>query len=187
MSERLTIADLHLGHEATCTKFKQPDGVTPLRPFANSQEMDEEIVKRWNAVVGEYDKVYVLGDVVIKQSNLVTLSRLRGKKRLIPGNHDILKMTEYLKYFDDVHGYKVWVDDFIMSHIPLHVDSITSRFKANVHGHYHANKVTRKTKAGIRPDPRYLCVSVEQTNFTPISFDEVRRRIREQQELYGVD
>lgn len=182
MSERFTIADLHLGHEATCTRFKLADGVTPLRPFANSDEMDEEIVKRWNETVRDYDKIYVLGDVVINQKNLHTLGRLRGKKRLIPGNHDIFKMEEYLKYFDDVHGYKVWVDDFIMSHIPLHPDSISKRFKANVHGHYHAHRVMTKTRAGERIDPRYLCVSVEQTNFTPISFDEVRARIKQQRD-----
>ena len=32
-------------------------------------------------------------------------------------------------------------------------------------------------------DPRYLCVCVEQTNFTPISWDEVKKRFEEQQDV----
>ena len=28
----------------------------------------------------------------------------------------------------------------------------------------------------LQPDPRYLCVCVEQINFTPISFDDVMKK-----------
>ena len=38
------ISDTHFGHDKTCTVFKGDDG-TPLRPFANAEEMDEEMVK----------------------------------------------------------------------------------------------------------------------------------------------
>ena len=30
---------------------------------------------------------------------------------------------------------------------------------------------------GPKPDPRYLCVSVEHTNYEPLHFDEVQARI----------
>ena len=57
MSATWFISDTHFGHEKTCTVFKRDDG-TPLRPFASSEEMDEEMVKRWNNRVGKKDKVY---------------------------------------------------------------------------------------------------------------------------------
>ena len=169
-------ADLHLGHEKTCTVFKREDG-TPLRPFKDGNEMDEEIVKRWNERVRPNDKVYVLGDVVIARRNLPTLSRLPGDKVLVSGNHDLFKLSDYLKYFRTVYAVRV-LSDMILTHIPIHRDSLTQRYGTNVHGHLHANRVM----IGSVVDPRYLCVSVEQTDYAPIDIEEVRRRIQEQRE-----
>ena len=102
------ISDTHFGHEKTCSTFKNKDG-TPLRPFANAQEMDEEMVKRWNETVGPNDKVYHLGDVVINRKSLAILDRLNGDKVLIKGNHDIFKLSDYVKYFRDIRGYHVMI------------------------------------------------------------------------------
>ena len=194
MGNRFFISDTHFGHENTCTKFKREDG-SPLRPFANAQEMDEEMVKRWNAVVGVNDTVYHLGDVVINKKFLPILDRLNGKKKLIMGNHDIFGDDEYRKYFYEVVAYRVFVDNFVCSHVPMHPDSVTDRFKVNVHGHLHANRVMTTVKNPdydpeesiwfgpymTVPDPRYLCVCVEHTDYAPISFDEVKQRIKAQQ------
>jgi hypothetical protein len=35
------------------------------------------------------------------------------------------------------------------------------------------------------PDPRYLCVSVEHTNYEPLSFEEVEARIAARWEATG--
>ena len=65
--------------------------------FVNDpNEMDEEMIKRWNETVRPNDKVYHLGDVVINRKALTTLSRLNGDKVLIRGNHDIFKLEEYI-------------------------------------------------------------------------------------------
>jgi calcineurin-like phosphoesterase family protein len=178
------ISDTHFGHTNSWEKFKKADG-SPLRPFTSNEEMDETMIERWNAKVKENDVVYHLGDVVINKRYLPLLDRLNGSKRLIMGNHDIFGHEEYLKYFKKIAGCRVFVDQFIFSHIPLHPDSVTDRFKVNVHGHLHANEVTRKVLAETgpgayyedQPDPRYLCVSVEHTNFEPLSFEEVQARI----------
>lgn len=175
MSNRFVISDTHFGHENTCTKFKREDG-SPLRPFANAAEMDEAMVERWNAVVKPHDTVYHLGDVVINKKFLPILTRLNGKKKLIMGNHDIFGIDEYRKYFYEVASYRVFVDDFVFSHIPLHPDCVSDRFKVNVHGHLHANQIMRHMQ---EPDPRYLCVCVEHTDYAPLSFDEVKQRIKD--------
>ena len=48
------IADLHLGH-ANCIRFDH-------RPWDIVEEMDMEIIRRWNRKVRKEDHVYVLGD-----------------------------------------------------------------------------------------------------------------------------
>lgn len=201
MSNRFIISDTHFGHTNSWEKFKNADG-TPLRPFTSNEEMDEAMVARWNAKVTDKDTVYHLGDVVINKKSLHHVSRLNGRKILIRGNHDIFKDKDFYDVgFEQIHGVRVFVDKWIMSHIPLHPDSVTNRFRVNVHGHLHGNEVTRQvevaTKASDRHgeyerysvetqiDPRYLCVSVEHTNYEPLSFEEVEARIQARWEATG--
>jgi len=199
MSNRFVISDTHFGHTNSWEKFKLPNG-DPLRPFTSNEEMDEAMVERWNAKVGPNDTVYHLGDVVINRKSLHHVKRLNGKKRLVRGNHDIFKDQDYRDVgFDTLYGVRVFVDQWILSHIPLHPDCVTERFRVNVHGHLHANEITREVidqensslfsndrlvyKHGI--DPRYLCVSVEHTNYEPLSFEEVEARIQKRWEETG--
>jgi calcineurin-like phosphoesterase family protein len=179
-------SDHHFGHEKTCTAFKKADG-TPLRPFSNAEEMDEELVRRHNEVVKPNDKCYFLGDVVIRRQNLQILNRLNGKKVLIRGNHDIFKLNDYAPYFKDIRGYHV-LNGLILSHVPVHTESL-ARFGCNIHGHLHANRVrkpvginpqTHEIEYGPEIDPRYFNVSVEQINFTPISFENLLTKITKQ-------
>ena len=177
MSNRFVISDHHLGHENSWKLFKLADG-SPLRPFTSTEEMNEAMIERHNAVVRPQDSVYFLGDVVINKRYLELVKRMNGKKRLIRGNHDIFKDNDYRDVgFEQIHGVRVFVDKFIFSHIPLHPDCVTDRFKINCHGHLHSNRVL-KTDGTI--DPRYICVCVEQVNYTPVSFDELQQMIDKQ-------
>lgn len=205
MSERFAVADWHFGHTNSWAKFKRSDG-SPLRPFTSTEEMDEAMISRHNAKVGKKDTVYVLGDCVINRKSLHQISRLNGRKILIRGNHDIFDDNLYREVgFEQIHGCRVFVDKWIMTHIPLHPECVTDRFRVNVHGHLHANEIMRvRTKQWIEkvphpiasklgwnttvdkfrsmtvtePDPRYICVSVEHTDFAPVSFDEIEERIQ---------
>jgi calcineurin-like phosphoesterase family protein len=180
---RFVISDHHLGHTNSWEKFKREDG-SPLRPFTSTEEMNETMIERHNAKVKEQDTVYFLGDVVINKKYLELVKRMNGRKILVRGNHDIFKDEDYREVgFQQIHGVRVFVDKFILSHIPLHPDCVTERFKVNVHGHLHANEImideTLMSSSYIKPDPRYLCVCVEQTDFTPLHFDEVEERIQQ--------
>jgi calcineurin-like phosphoesterase family protein len=166
------VSDTHFGHAGVC-KFTRDDG-TKLRPWDNPDEMDEEMIKRWNETVRPNDKVYHLGDVVINRKALKTLSRLNGDKVLIKGNHDIFRLEEYTEYFRDVRGYHV-MNGMILSHIPVHEESL-GRFGTNIHGHLHYNRVKKDEVI----DPRYHCVCVEHTDYRPILFEEVIKRIKEE-------
>lgn len=184
---RFVISDTHFGHTNSWEKFKLADG-SPLRPFTSTEEMDETMIERWNAKVKPQDTVYHLGDVVINQKSLHLVSRLNGRKILVRGNHDIFKDKQYYDVgFEQLHGVRVFVDKFILSHIPLHPDCVTERFKVNVHGHLHANEVmwAPKHPKQLQFDPRYLCVSVENTNYEPLHFDEVESIIQKRWEDTG--
>ena len=171
------VSDTHFGHTGVC-KFTRNDGVTKLRPWDNADEMDEEMVKRWNETVRPNDKVYHLGDVVINRKALNIMYRLNGDKVLIRGNHDIFRDEEYRQHFRELRAYHV-MNGMILSHIPIHTESL-GRFGTNIHGHLHANRVMIQKHAKATPeiDPRYHCVCVEQTDFRPILFEDVIKRIK---------
>ena len=172
-------SDTHFGHAGVC-KFLRDDGVTKLRPWDNPEDMDEEMVKRWNETVRPNDKVYHLGDVVINRKALSIMHRLNGDKVLIRGNHDIFRDDEYRNHFRELRAYHV-MNGMILSHIPIHSDSL-GRFGTNIHGHLHANRVmaTAKFMRQQIVDTRYHCVCVEQTDFRPILFEDVIKRITEE-------
>lgn len=167
MSKTFLIGDTHFGH-SNILKFETADG-TLLRPgFSCIQEHDEFLITNWNSVVKSQDKVYHLGDVGFfnpTQARKI-LSRLNGTKVLIKGNHDNLKLSFYQEFFKDVRAYHV-LDRLLLSHIPIHEASL-SRWKANIHGHLHSNRLS---------DPRYINVSCEQINFTPIDFESLRSNL----------
>ena len=178
------VSDTHFGHAGVC-RFTRNDGVTKLRPWTDPEEMDEFMVRAWNERVRPNDKVYHLGDVVINRKALKILARLNGDKVLIRGNHDIFPDVEYREYFRELRAYHV-MNGMILSHIPVHAESL-GRFGVNIHGHLHANRVKRARGVDARTgevlysdenDVRYHCVCVEQTDFSPILFEDVVKRIR---------
>jgi calcineurin-like phosphoesterase family protein len=180
------VSDTHFGHAGVC-RFMRNDGVTKLRPWNDPSEMDEEMVKRWNETVRPTDKVYHLGDVVINRRAMATLARLNGDKVLIRGNHDIFRDDEYRQYFRELRAYHV-MNGMILSHIPVHEESL-GRFGVNIHGHLHANRVRKPRGYDVKNgtmlysddiDTRYHCVCVEQTDYRPILFEDVIKRIKEE-------
>jgi calcineurin-like phosphoesterase family protein len=157
------ISDTHFSH-ANILNFNDKDGKR-IRNFSCVEEMDETIIENWNSVVRQQDKVYHLGDVAIAKIGLKCLARCNGSKVLIRGNHDIYKLKDYTEYFRDIRGAFV-LEKHICTHIPIHRDS-GARWLKNIHGHLHNNKMA---------DDFYFNVSVEQINFTPINFEEIKNK-----------
>lgn len=155
------VSDTHFSHSAIIGYCG--------RPFANADEMDDAMIARWNDTVKPSDHIYHLGDVAMKvdvMRRIVPL--LNGHKRLIRGNHDIFKTKDYIKAgFEEIHGMRVF-DDVVLTHVPIHERSLKQRWLGNIHGHIH-----EQPSFG----PRYLNISVEQTDYTPISLDEARVRL----------
>ena len=61
------------------------------RPFADADAMNHAMVDRWNDLVADGDEVWILGDLVMGRLTVnlsAHVSRLKGRKILVPGNHD---------------------------------------------------------------------------------------------------
>ena len=147
-------SDTHFGH-ANIIKYCN-------RPFDSVEEMDEALVQNWNSVVKAGDKVYHLGDVTMTSKALDIMSRLNGRKVLIRGNHDTQKLKFYTPHFYDIRGSHE-LAGYLMTHIPVAIEQ-RSRYVGNIHGHLHDKNMG---------DPWYINVSVEQTNYTPVPFDDL--------------
>jgi calcineurin-like phosphoesterase family protein len=155
--------------------FLRADG-TRLRPWSSASEADDAMVERWNSVVKPTDKVYCLGDVAIPRSGLKRLEELNGDKVLVAGNHDSAYEKDLRKYFRSIRGY--WMlENFVLSHVPIHPCSLRNH-QGNIHGHLHYQSVLQSDDT---TDPKYLCVCVEHTDYTPINWQEVKARFRAQQ------
>lgn len=128
--------------------------------------MTEQLIYKWNSVVGKNDIVYVVGDFALcgKQKIIEIGHRLNGRKRLILGNHDGASMNTYREAgFEFVYNHPIVLDDFfIISHVPL--SYIQAPF-FNIHAHTHEPSNLEN----------YFCVSVENIEYTPILFEKIKR------------
>ena len=161
------LADTHFGDE-TILRYEN-------RPFASVEEMDRELVRRWNETVKDGDTVFHLGDFssLGEEEDRELLSRLRGNKVLVLGNHDRHCTPEAwrsLGFQEAVPWPLVWEGFYILSHEPLYVNR--NMPYANVFGHVHGNPAYRDAS------PHSVCVSVERIGYTPLSFEELRQRLR---------
>ena len=91
MAKKFYISDLHFGHK-NVLGFDN-------RPFTSVEEMNEELIRRWNSVVSDGDIVYVLGDMFWMKPNdaMPIIDRLNGQIFLVKGNHDIGMMQSSTK------------------------------------------------------------------------------------------
>jgi len=90
------------------------------------------------------------------------------------GHLGVCKFTrEYREHFRELRAYHV-MNGLILSHIPLHPASM-GRFGCNIHGHTHSNRVMVEGTDII--DTRYHSVCVEHTDFRPILFEDVLKKI----------
>ena len=132
-------ADLHFGH-ANIIRYCS-------RPFADVDDMNRQLIERWNENVATDDTVWVLGDVamgVISES-LPLVGQLAGHKRLLAGNHDRCWGG---------HGPRgeAWIDRYLDAGFStIHQDEITLTVGAKsalaCHFPYHGDS---------QEEPRYL-------------------------------
>ena len=133
------------------------------RPFSSVEEMNEQMIERWNRIVSEEDLVFHLGDFALANTTDLRMirDRLHGTIFLILGNHDRkTKMNNagiIVLPTDEIRCHNL-----VLTHRPL--AAIPDKH-VNVHGHIH-----EKQASGIR-----INASVDMTNFKPISIEKYFR------------
>ena len=142
------------------------------RPYLTVEEMNNSLIKNHNQIVKKTDIVYMLGDFCFGNKEKIKefVSQLNGRKMLICGNHDGYKPTDYIKLgFEWASRFPIIYDKFfILSHEPVFLESNSPY--ACIYGHTHQNNY-------IGPNNNYFNVSVEQINYTPISFDLIKKQL----------
>ncbi len=154
------IADLHLGHT----------NMALHRGFSSVEEHDEHIIAKWNSVVTKRDVTYILGDVTMEKSApYPLLDRMNGVKHIVLGNHDRRQDAKrLLQYAESIAGM-IQYKGVMLTHCPIHPMELDYRFNKNIHGHIHEKVVLLNGS----PDPRYICVSCEQVDYTPKTLQEL--------------
>lgn len=149
------------------------------RPFPDTDEMDREMIRRWNETVGPEDHVYHLGDFCAQgeDRSRELLSMLNGRKYLVIGNHDLSLTPQRWREigFEECYDLPVILNNFfILSHYPLYVNR--NMPYANLYGHVHDSPSYKAVSS------RSACVSVERTGYAPVLLEELRRRMQEEEE-----
>lgn len=163
-------SDLHLGHANIIRHCN--------RPFSSVEEMDETLIRNWAKRVKANDTVYVLGDLMFRnqKSPEEYLSRLKGKKHLIIGNHDKdwIKKCKLEDFFESVNGLDYFSDgqhQMTLCHFPMM--SWPRNTKAYmVFGHIH-NDTTAEYWPLICRSQLMLNAGVDINGFMPVTFDEM--------------
>lgn len=159
-------SDLHFSHKNALRYF-------PARhQFANIQQMNSEIISRWNSVVQPGDSVYLLGDVAFCDANTAVelLEQLNGNKILVAGNHDtrLLQSPKFHSVFESVHQYLTVHHagcQVVMFHFPLHEWDRMYHGSIHLHGHTHG------IPTGVTG--RIFDVSIDGNGCCPYDMDEL--------------
>ena len=160
------------------------------RPFHDIEEMKEGLIERWNKVVSEGDTVYHLGDFAFGGISAweEIIPRLNGNITLILGNHDLKQHATnkdiILDSFKEVCFQKQIIinDNLIyMNHYPLlcYPDPLTNW---NLFGHVHSGpNYNGSDKERLKYlYPTQYDVGVDNNNYAPIAYEEVKQIITKQ-------
>lgn len=144
------------------------------RPFANREEMDSEMISRWNEVVPKDGVVYCLGDLILagRKRTEETLSQLNGNIYLCLGDHDKSAIKYGLKHLEGTaRDYVIKIGDakVFMSHY-CHKVWPKSHYGAwHLFGHSHGGMNAYAMNEG-----KLLDVGVDSHDFRPWTFAEIR-------------
>lgn len=177
-------SDHHFGH-GNMIKYSN-------RPFSGVEEMDEVMTERWNEVVGEWDLVYYLGDLTLRNDGTRYLSRLNGRIQVLayPWHHDKLWLpldrllynnnftAQFRPHIHSKSGYPIIVTHpmvvlgkniyydnvIVLCHYPIAEWDRKHYGSWHLHGHSHCRH---------NGEGKIMDVGVDCNNFYPVSLEQV--------------
>jgi len=145
-------SDTHFGHK-NILKYTN-------RPFKSVEEMDEELIRRWNATVTPDDTVIHLGDFSLKGNVNKYLKQLNGNIIWIKGNHDNKPIIQDMVIEYGGHHWH-------LAHDPKDCEG-----EFNLCGHVHTLWKFKKEKGKT-----FINVGVDQWDFQPITIKQILEAI----------
>ena len=163
-------SDSHLGHYHIC-KYCH-------RPFQSRSDMDQTLIKNWNAVVPEDGIVVHCGDFMLPHNEDIKeynkyLNQLHGRVLLLRGNHDRASLDWVSDKLIAVRDQAMIVVDGVKifaQHYPC------AAFNGDYHVYGHIHTLADGTCYGIDGDVTKMMrkntydVGVDQNGYTPVSY-----------------
>ena len=179
-------SDTHFGHSKIINYCK--------RPFSSIEEHDKTLIQNWNNVVGQDDTVFHLGDFAYGNSQFISniIKQLNGNIILIKGNHDLRNMnpTLYNIFSDAVYQARILIDKqtVYLNHFPFlcfehgDINLYKDNYSIQLFGHVHSGPLTSSEDVNRLNIlfPTQYDVGVDNNNFTPISWIDVKNKIKQQ-------
>lgn len=171
-------SDLHLGNK----NIIGYEG----RPYKSVEEMDADLIYKWNAKVGRNDDVYILGDFCFKGASraIEYLKCLNGHIHLVRGNHDFFMSQQ--SFYDwlvseqpndpivETEGQYAHIKDgereVILCHYPILYWENMEHGSIHLYGHVHSYRDCSKMA------PNSYNVGVDVNNYMPITLEELLER-----------
>lgn len=152
-------SDTHFGH-ANIIKHCN-------RPFKDSEEMDTEMIRIWNATVSPGDCVYHLGDFCFRgRPAEYYLSKLNGNIKFVWGNHDqALKGRKDLD-IEHLREIKIEGQSIVLCHYAMKVWNKSHHGAWHLYGHSHGSLPEDNNSLSFD-------VGVDCWGYTPLSFHMV--------------
>lgn len=155
------------------------------RGFNTVEEMNAEIIKRWNKKVAPNDIVYHLGDIFLNdiETGLNAFKQLNGQFHIIRGNHDTDTKVELLKECPNVLDIQ-WATMikykkimFFLSHCPSITrtpdDLPNKQGIINLYGHTHQDTNF------YNDNPYMYHVGMDSHNLEPVELDKIIDEIKD--------
>ena len=149
------ISDTHFSH----TNIIRYTG----RPFQSVNEMNEQLIENWNALVEPQDTVFFLGDFGLGTTDFLTnlCASLHGNKICIRGNHDGTPAKMHMI------GFSLVLESAFIKmgrHLVelIHMPSYPAPSHFQLHGHVHEKRPNKLVDHQLN-----LCVEV--WDYKPVS------------------
>lgn len=179
-------SDTHFGHSKIIDYCK--------RPFSSIEEHDKMLIQNWNNTVGQDDTVFHLGDFAYGNSQFIAniIKQLNGNIILIKGNHDLRNMnpTLYNIFSDVVYQARILIDrqTVYLNHFPFlcfdhgDINLYKDNYSIQLFGHVHSGPLTSSEDVNRLNIlfPTQYDVGVDNNNYTPISWTNVKNKIKQQ-------
>ena len=138
------------------------------RPFPDMAEHDVALIRNWNAIVGQEDDIWHLGDFMLPRGGNCDqlLSMLNGRKHLVIGNNDPASTTAATGWTSVQHYAEIVLDEhvLILCHYPFRTWNKMGRKSINLHGHSHGK---------LKPLPRQYDVGVDARSLRPVTLSQL--------------